>query len=181
MTDLRLIAIVGSLRAASITRAVFEAAEEIFQDIGVALTECSLVDVPLFNEDIEAAGDPAAVAALKSAVEVSDGLVIFTPEYNRSVPAVTKNAVDWLSRPYGRGPLGGKPVGIVAQTPGGHDARAVRSHLSAAVSANTDLLFEDTLGLPRASLSLGDETRQQLAEWSLRFVAHVRLNASVHA
>ncbi len=179
--DIYLAAIVGSLRANSVTHEVFEAAAEIFRSQAVELTEASLTDVPLYNGDIEAAGDPLAVVALKRTVEDSDGLVVFTPEYNRSVPAVTKNAVDWLSRPYGGSPLAGKPVGIIAQSPGGHDARGVRSHLSVSVAANTGHLFEETLGLRRTPKSLYDnETRQQLVDWCERFAAYVSETRSVH-
>ncbi|MFT5201306.1 MAG: NAD(P)H-dependent FMN reductase [Candidatus Aldehydirespiratoraceae bacterium] len=60
--------------------------------------EVSIADVPFFSEDIEASGRPATITALKDGVSDADALIIFTPEYNRSVPGVTENAVDWLSR-----------------------------------------------------------------------------------
>ena len=169
-----LIGIVGSLRNESITRAVFNASVEIFREQGVELVEASLQEVPFYNGDVESAGDPRSVTALKGAVESSDGLVIFTPEYNRSVPAVTKNAVDWLSRPYGASPLAGMPVGIVAQSPGGHDAPGVRAHLSVSVEANTNLLFPETLGIGRAqSVPDDEEKRRAIAAWCGRFAAFV--------
>lgn len=180
--DIHFAAIVGSLRAGSITRAVFEATTAIFESRGVSLDEASLTDVPLYNGDVETAGDPPSVVALKRAVETSAGLVIFTPEYNRSVPAVTKNAVDWLSRPNGRGPLAGKPVGIIAHSPGGHDASGARSHLSVSVAANTTHLFRETLGLARSQSALDtDEARKQLSEWCARFVTYASERLEVHA
>jgi chromate reductase len=74
--------------------------------------------VPLYNADVEAAGDPPAVAALKAAVAGADGVLIVTPEYNHGVPAVTKNAVDWCSRPPKGAALDRKPVGIIGASPG---------------------------------------------------------------
>ena len=174
-SELELVAIVGSLRKASLTRKVFESAVPIFARHGVTLTEHSVRDVPFYDGDVEAAGDPPSVVELKRAVERADGLVLFTPEYNRSVPAVTKNAVDWLSRPYGKSALTHTPVGIVAQSPGGHDASGVRSHLSASVSGNTDAFFEETLGIARSHESLAtEETEERLSDWCERFASRVR-------
>lgn len=179
MNDLSLVGIVGSLRSESMTRSVFEAARDLVPD-GVTLTEVDIADVPLFHGDVEAAGDPPSVTAMKRAVARADGLLIFTPEYNRSVPAVTKNAVDWLSRPYGSGPLVGKPVGIVAATPGRHTAEGVRDHLATAVSSNTHLLFVETLGLGGMTRAITDRqvtdaaSRAELTGWIERFVQHAR-------
>jgi chromate reductase len=110
-------AVIGSLRARSFSRSVFGAAGELVPD-GTVLVEASITDLPLFNQDVEAAGDPAAVTGLKDAVASADAVILFTPEYNRSIPAVTKNAVDWLSRPPRTGPIVDTPVGIVAASPG---------------------------------------------------------------
>jgi chromate reductase, NAD(P)H dehydrogenase (quinone) len=77
-----------------------------------------LIDVPLYNGDVEAAGDPPAVAAFKQAIRDSDGVLMVTPEYNHGVPAVTKNAVDWASRPPKAAVLDRKPVAIMGASPG---------------------------------------------------------------
>jgi chromate reductase len=70
-------------------------------------------DLPLFDEDGEAGGDPAPVRALKRRIADADALVIATPEYNGSIPGALGNALDWASRPAGGGPLRGKPVAIL--------------------------------------------------------------------
>jgi chromate reductase len=76
------------------------------------------IELPLFNEDVEAQGDPAPVAAFKAAIREADALLVATPEYNYGVPGVLKNAIDWASRPPGRSPLAGKLAGIIGASPG---------------------------------------------------------------
>lgn len=115
--DLRIIAIAGSLRRASYNHALLRAASSL-APAGMEITIFDLKEVPLYNADIEEHGDPVAVAALKAAIFAADGVLMATPEYNHGVPAVMKNAVDWASRPPGKAPLGGKPVGIIGASPG---------------------------------------------------------------
>lgn len=173
-----LVAVIGSLRRASVNRTVFEAAVELLPPV-TTLAEAALGDVPLYNGDLDGDEEPLAVAELKAAVTAADGLLFFTPEYNRSVPAVTKNALDWLSRPYGTGAMAGKPVGIVAATPGRHAGAGVREHLAQSAAILTERLFPDTLGLGRVFDAVTDgrltdpEARARLADWLGRFVAHI--------
>jgi chromate reductase len=77
-----------------------------------------LGDVPLYNADVEAQGDPEAVVALKSAIREADALLIATPEYNYGVPGVLKNAIDWASRPPSGSVLAGKPTALLGVSPG---------------------------------------------------------------
>ena len=183
-TPINLVAIVGSLRADSVNRAVFEAAREL-APAGVTISEQSLRDVPFYDGDVEAAGDPQSVVELKAAVDAADGLLIFTPEYNRSVPAVTKNAVDWLSRVRGDSALSRAKVGIVAASPGGHAASGVRDHLSTSIRSNTTGLYEETYGIGSVTKSIDDgrivddAVRADLLEWLEGFVAHVRAPITV--
>jgi len=84
-----------------------------------------LAAVPPYDGDVEAAGDPEPVAALKSAIGDADALLVVTPEYNYDVPGVLKNAIDWASRPPNGSVLNGKPAAIMGATPGrGGTARA---------------------------------------------------------
>ena len=76
-----------------------------------------LKDIPLYNYDVEQQGDPAPVAAFKRAIEAADALLICTPEYQRSVPGVLKNALDWASRPAGKSVLRQKPVAMMGASP----------------------------------------------------------------
>lgn len=119
MTDqpVRIAGIAGSLRCGSYNRALLRAAQELAPE-GMVVEPFDLIDVPLYNGDVEAQGDPDAVAALKQAVRAADGVLFVTPEYNHGVPAVTKNAVDWASRPPSEAALHEKPVGIIGASPG---------------------------------------------------------------
>jgi NAD(P)H-dependent FMN reductase len=118
MPDTRVLALVGSLRAASINRQIAELAAEVAQD-GVAVTIFEgLSDLPFYNEEIDdvmnaEAPALAPVAALRAAAADADAALVITPEYNGSYPAVIKNAIDWLSRPFGDGALKGKPLAVI--------------------------------------------------------------------
>jgi NAD(P)H-dependent FMN reductase len=118
MPDTKVLALVGSLRAASINRQIAELAVELALD-GVAVTIFEgLGDLPFYNEDIDNAMNVEApalapVAALRAAAAEADAALVITPEYNGSYPAAVKNAIDWLSRPFGDGALKGKPLAVI--------------------------------------------------------------------
>ena len=154
-------AVIGSLREGSFHRIVFENALEVLPD-GVSMAEIPVVDLPFFNEDLEGPDGPAEIGAYQDAVRGMDGLVFFSPEYNGGVPAVTKNAVDWASRPRGEAPIGGLPILVVGATPGRHDVANVRQALSHTAGSAGGRVFERTLGL--ASISRRIEDRRCDAE-----------------
>lgn len=111
----------GSLRKGSFNAALLRAAGAMMP-AGSRLEVMSIAAFPLYNGDDEAAhGIPAEVAALKEAIAAADGLLIATPEYNNSIPGVTKNALDWLTRPPADIPrvFAGKPVAVMGASPGG--------------------------------------------------------------
>ena len=121
---LRILGIAGSLRRASFNRGLIRAAVEVVPP-GVTMTAFELRDIPMFDADMEADGDPTAVIALKRAIGEADALLIATPEYNHCVPGVLKNAIDWASRPPRSSVLSGKPVAVMGASPGrGGTARA---------------------------------------------------------
>lgn len=117
---IRLVGIAGSLRKDSYNRKLLAAAQRLMP--ADAVLEILAIDVvPLYNADDEAStGIPRPVVALKDAIAASDGLVIATPEYNGGIPGVTKNVIDWISRPPSDIPrvLHGKPVALMGATPG---------------------------------------------------------------
>jgi len=118
MTDpVRLLGFAGSLRTASLNRALLAAAKDLAPD-DVTIDIFDLEGVPLYNGDVEAHDDPPAVAAFKQAIRAADGVLMVTPEYNHGVPGVMKNAIDWASRPPRNAALNGKPVGIIGASPG---------------------------------------------------------------
>ncbi|MCA2319520.1 NAD(P)H-dependent oxidoreductase [Mycobacterium intracellulare] len=115
---IKILALVGSLRAASINRQIAELAAAVASDgVSVTLFE-GLADLPFYNEEIDDAMNAdapplAPVAALRAAAADADAALVVTPEYNGSIPAVVKNAIDWLSRPFGDGALKGKPLAVI--------------------------------------------------------------------
>ena len=115
--DLTVLAFAGSLRRGSYNRALLRAAKEL-APAGMTVSIFELDEVPLYNGDVEEQGLPEPVARFKQAIQEADGVLIATPEYNHGVPGVTKNAVDWASRPPRQAPLNGKPVAILGASPG---------------------------------------------------------------
>jgi chromate reductase, NAD(P)H dehydrogenase (quinone) len=114
----RILGIAGSLRAASFNRALIRAAIELAPTgMEIQLFE-GLKDVPLYNGDVEAQGDPEGVRVMKAAIQDATALLIATPEYNYSVAGVLKNAIDWASRPPGKSVLNGKPAALMGASPG---------------------------------------------------------------
>lgn len=117
MTQLNVLAFAGSLRKGSYNKALLRNAKQLAPN-NLAIELFDISGIPLYNADVEAEGDPEAVAEFKQAIQKADGLLIATPEYNHGVAGVTKNAVDWASRPANNASLSEKPVGIMGATPG---------------------------------------------------------------
>lgn len=115
--QIKILGFAGSLRKGSYNKALLRAAKELAPS-ALDIEIFDLAGIPLYNADVEAQGDPKRVAEFKEAINAADGLLIATPEYNHGVPAVTKNAIDWASRPAKDAPLNEKPAGILGASPG---------------------------------------------------------------
>lgn len=124
----KLVVVVGSLRKQSMNRTLAGNLARIGGDL-FSFEMVTLDDIPMFNQDLEASAFPASVAQLKSAVEAADGVLLVSPEYNRSIPAVMKNAVDWVSRPPGQNSWAGKPAAICGMGLSTAGTAAMQSHL----------------------------------------------------
>lgn len=121
MSAMKVVSIVGSLRQDSWNHKLARAAAAILEAKGVAVQEGSLAGLPLFNGDLDDGTFPAPVAALREAMQQADGLLVAAPEYNHSIPAVLKNAIEWTCRPpncwtdkvvFGMGATPGRSGGI---------------------------------------------------------------------
>jgi NAD(P)H-dependent FMN reductase len=118
MPDIKVLVLIGSLRKASINRQLAELAAETAPD-GVRLEVFDrLGELPFYNEDIDNDDVAEPVLALRQAAAGADAALVVTPEYNGSIPGVLKNAIDWLSRPFGNGALKDKPVAVVGAAHG---------------------------------------------------------------
>jgi chromate reductase, NAD(P)H dehydrogenase (quinone) len=115
MADLTVLGICGALRAASTNRLLLGQALQAF---GPAKSSIADLRLPLFDEDLEIAGGiPAAVQTLADQIKAADAIIIATPEYNKSLPGVLKNALDWVSRTKGA-PFRDKPIAIMSAADG---------------------------------------------------------------
>ena len=171
----------GSLRRESFNRSLLRAAGELAPE-GMAISTFDLADIPLYNGDVEALGDPEPVARFKQAIRAADGVLMVTPEYNHGVPGVMKNAVDWASRPPGDAALARKPVALLGASPGITGSARGQSQLRQAFE------FTQSYCMPQPEIlvfrahekfdaegNLTDErTRQNLAKFLAAFADWVR-------
>ena len=184
MTDqtLSVLGVAGSLRRASYNRSLLHAARDLAPP-GMSLRTFELDAIPLYNADVEAAGDPGPVAAFKQAVREADALLVATPEYNYGVPGVLKNAIDWASRPPGKSPLAGKPAAIVGASMGqGGTIRAQLQLRQAFLFTEVYALLKPEVAIPRCQEKFDAEGRltdeaargqvrkllEALRDWTLR-------------
>jgi NAD(P)H-dependent FMN reductase len=153
MSDTKVLVLLGSLRAGSINRQLAELAIETAPD-GVSLELFDrLGELPFYNEDIDTAEVAEPVKALRAAAADADAALVVTPEYNGSIPGVLKNAIDWLSRPFGNSALKDKPLAVVGGAHGQYGG--VWAHDETRKSfgiAGPRVVEELKLSLPFASL-----------------------------
>jgi chromate reductase len=116
MADLKILGICGSLRKASLNMAALHACNELLPP-GVTLQIASIADIPMYNQDVFDAGMPEPVSRLRSEIAAADGLLFASPEYNFSLSAPLKNAIDWASRPPNQA-FQDKPCAMFSCTPG---------------------------------------------------------------
>ena len=164
--------VVGSLRKESVNRQLAQAL------IKLAPAELSLklldVDLPLFNQDKES-DPPESVRQFKAAIQAADGVVFVTPEYNRSIPGVLKNALDQGSRPYGKSVWTGKPAGVLGASIGAYGSAMAQQHLRNVLA----FLDMPTMAQPEGFFQIGDDfldTDAQVNAASRKYV-HRWINA----
>ena len=153
MAQRTVLTLVGSLRAASVNRQLAQAAALAAPDhVSVVIYE-GLGNLPFYNEDIDTEDPPAPVAALRAAAADADAVLVVTPEYNGSIPGVLKNAIDWLSRPYGNSALQGKPLAVIGAALGRHGGAWAHDETRKSFGIAGPRVIESiTLSLPVATL-----------------------------
>ncbi|MDH5824076.1 NAD(P)H-dependent oxidoreductase [Luteimonas sp. RD2P54] len=183
MASLTIAVLVGSLRKASFNARLAGAMARLAPG-DVEFQRQRLDDLPPYDQDDDD-DQPAPARRLKQAISAADGVLFVTPEYNRSVPGVLKNAIDHASRPYGKSAFAGKPAGVLGVSIGAIGTACAQQHL------RTILAYLDmpTLGQPEVFLKaddglfdddggIGADSREFLQGWMDRYLAWVRAHAA---
>ncbi len=124
---MKVLGISGSLRKGSYNSMALRAAQKL-APAGMEVSIADISQIPMYNDDVRAAAEPAAVTALKAQVRAADAVLLVSPEYNFSIPGVLKNTLDWLSRPP-EPPFDGKTVALMGASPGQVGTARVQYHL----------------------------------------------------
>lgn len=183
MSQFNIAVIVGSIRRDSYNRKLALAAAKL-APAEFSFKHLKIDDLPLYNQDDDAT-QAESVKRLNNEVKASQGLLFVTPEYNRSVPGVLKNAIDHASRPYGQNAWDGKPAGILGASIGAIGTAIAQQHLRNSLS----YLNVPALGQPEAFIHVQDgffdasggianaDTKKFLQGWMDRYVAWVKRHA----
>ena len=182
MNDIRILGIVGSLRRDSYNLLALRAAQQMVPH-GAVLELIDLRGIPVFNQDKEKT-PPAPVLELKRRVQVADGILFATPEYNYSIPGGLKNAIDWISRPYGESAWRGKPTAVMGASIGGGGTTHAQVHLrQVLVGLNMQLVTEVDVMIGNATQRFDEDgkltdapTRQSIARL-LEALVHLARNS----
>ena len=182
MAQYNIAVVVGSLRKDSFNKKLAKALEKLFP-ADFSFTHVRIDDLPLYNQDDD--GNPSAqVKRLKGEITAAQGLLFVTPEYNRSMPGVLKNAIDHASRPYGQSAWDGKPAGVIGTSVGSTGTALAQQHLRNTLA----YLNVPTLGQPEAFIhnkeglydeagNIGEASRKFLQGWVDKYVAWVKKHA----
>ena len=151
MPQFRIAVTVGSLRRESFNRRLATGLEKL-APAELEFHHLRIDDLPLYNQDDD--GNPAdVVKRLKSEIAAAQGLIFVTPEYNRSMPGVLKNALDHASRPYGQNAWAGKPAGVIGASIGSTGTALAQQHLRNVLA----YLDVPTMGQPEAFVQAKDD------------------------
>lgn len=164
---MNIVAISGSLRKDSFNTALLRTLQAL-APTDMKITIADIGSLPLYSQDAETSF-PAAAQALKDVIEAADGIIIATPEYNRSIPGVLKNAIDWASRPWGKNSFAGKPVitagvsvGKIGTAVAQSHLRQIMSYLDAQVIGQPEIYLGPAQELFDEKGNLTDETTKEL-------------------
>ena len=182
MSQYPIAVIVGSLRRDSFNRKLAKAVEKLFPS-DFSFEHVSIGDLPLYDQDKEGSPD-ASVVDLKAKIAAARGLLFFTPEYNRSIPGVLKNAIDHASRPYGKSVWKGKPAGVIGVSVGAigtamaqQHLRNILAYLDVPTLAQPEAFIHAKDGLFDEEGNVGAASKAFLQGWVDQYVAWVKKHA----
>lgn len=179
MSQIKIAVVVGSLRKDSFNKK-FALALAKLAPSDFLFEHVRIDDLPLYNQDDDAAPSEQVVR-LKSHIASVQGLLFVTPEYNRSIPGVLKNAIDHASRPYGKNSWGGKPAGVVGVSVGPigtalaqQHLRNILAYLDAPTLDQPEAFIHNKEGLFNADGDIGEASQAFLQGWMDKYVAWVK-------
>jgi chromate reductase len=179
MVQYQIAVVVGSLRKDSFNLKLAHAIAKLAPP-EFSFVHLDIGDLPLYNQDDDA-NQCASVQRIKGQISASQGVLFFTPEYNRSFPGVLKNAIDHASRPYGQSAWSGKPGGVIGVSPGAIGTALAQQHLRNVLSclnvptlAQPDAFIQAKDGLFDDAGNIGEASIQFLQGWMDRYVAWVK-------
>jgi len=181
MSQTNIAVILGSIRKDSLNQKLADALAKLAPP-EFSFKKVRIDDLPLYNQDDD--GQPAAaVTRLRKEVAAADGLLFLTPEYNRSIPGVLKNAIDHASRPWGQSVWGGKPAGVLGVSVGAigtalaqQHLRNILAYLDVPTLGQPEVFLQAKDGLFDADGNIGSDSREFLQGWVNRYVAWVKRN-----
>lgn len=183
MSEFRIALIVGSLRRDSFNQQMATALTRLAPP-GFTFKQVQIGDLPLYNQDDDANQSPS-VLRLKSEIAAAQGLIFLTPEYNRSIPGVLKNAIDHASRPYGQSAWAGKPAGVMGVSVGAigtslaqQHLRNVLAYLNAPTMGQPEAFIQAKDGLFDADGNVGPASLSFVKEWMAAYAAWVKLHTA---
>ena len=180
MNQIKIVVIVGSLRSASLNWKLANSLE-LLAPAHFILDQLNIGDLPLYDQDDD--DDPGhEVEKMKSEIRQADGLIFVTPEYNRSIPGVLKNAIDHGSRPYGKSVWAHKPAGILGISPGStgtamaqQHLRNILAYLDVPVMAQPEAFIQDKPGMFDDDDHLSAESLPFVQSWMDHYVRWLKI------
>jgi chromate reductase len=182
MAHIQIAVIAGSLRRDSLNRTLATALARLAPS-NFTFEHLQIGDLPLYNQDDDA-NQAESVKRLKAGITAAQGLLFVTPEYNRSMPGVLKNALDHASRPYGQSALAGKPAGVLGVSVGSGGTAMAQQHLRNVLAyldcptlGQPEAFIHATDGLFDADGGIGPTSRAFLQGWMDKYVAWIKLHS----
>jgi NAD(P)H-dependent FMN reductase len=177
--DMKILIIYGSLHKNSLNKALAQTFAKLAPD-GLEVELLGIEGFPLFSEDLEAVGTPQIATNYKSKIAAADGIIVVTPEYNRSMPGALKNVIDWTSR--GDHPWKGKPVGVAGASDGLRgasfaqaDLKRILSYFDTHLMGQPEFYFHEADKKVANGLVTDESTRTRIVKYLEKFKTHVAI------
>ena len=182
MSQYQIAVIVGSLRKDSINRKLASAVARL-APAEFSFRQVEIGELPLYNQDDDV-NQSESVMRMKKEIAAAQGILFVTPEYNRSIPGVLKNAIDHASRPYGQNSWAGKPAGVIGISPGAAGTGMAQQHLrnvlvavGVLAMAQPEAFIQARDGLFDEAGNIGESSKKFLQNWMDQYTTWIKTHA----